>query len=82
MRTASRILLIIGIVFMIGSLILPFVLMAVTPQQTSVGIIGGADLPTYFLMFKAYSYPLFYGGFALIIVSSILYFIWRKKNKR
>ena len=79
MRTASRILLIIGIVFMLGSLILPVVLAAVTPRQASVGIIGGADTPTYLLMFKAYSY---YGVFVLIIVSSILYFVWRKKNKR
>ena len=81
MRTASRILLIIGIVFMLGSLILPVVLTAVTPRQASVGLIGGADTPTFFLMFKAFSYPLFCIGFVLIIVSLILYFVWKKKNK-
>ena len=81
MRTASRILLIIGIVFIVGSLILPAIMIAVTPQQASVGMIGGADAPSYLLMFRAYSYPLFCIGFVLIIVSLILYFVWKKKNK-
>lgn len=82
-RTVSLILVLAGVALLIFGLIAPVFCME-TASDPSVGIIGGADGPTYLLLLKSTAGGLFLwmaiAGAGMIGASPVLLIAGRKKN--
>lgn len=81
-RTLALILALAGIALLLIGLIAPVFLQETAPTP-SVGIIGGADGPTYLLTLKAVAGGLFLWmviiGAVMIVASVVLLIVGRKK---
>lgn len=81
-RTLALILTFIGIALLLVGLIAPLLLQDAAPTP-SVGIIGGANAPTYLLTLKAAAGGLFLWmviiGAVMIVASVVLLIVGRKK---
>ncbi len=87
MKKASVIALILGILMLLTSVVLPVisVITSITASANqSTGIIGGADTPTFLLLFSIAcdGFPTFLAiiGFLFITASIVIRFIAKKKE--
>ena len=75
MKRAGIVLLIAGAAVIVLSLLLTFVMLAGAQQSGSVGIIGGASAPTFWLLYSQSFYSVGTGGAVACIAGAILLLI-------
>ena len=75
MKRAGIVLLIAGAAVIVLSLLLTFVMLAGAQQSGSVGIIGGAGAPAFWLLYSQSFYSVGTGGAVACIAGAILLII-------